>query len=183
MKKSFVSPFGTPAVRLLVLLTAAVGFLVGLTVALGVWCVFSPTSLALVVLARLDVGAEGLDDWQVQAVAGILILLFALWLQALAALKDLVETSLDPGHVPISLLRFSYRRALQFSVAGVVWSVVAQMPLAALLTDDDRFLLMRFGELTLLSVLLFAFAVLSFRLVLASRRETRAAAASRSLSL
>lgn len=178
--KKFQSPrLASFAARSLVLLTAVSGFLVGLTFALGVWSIVAPGSLAMVIGARLELAADVMDDWQVQSIAGLVIVLFAMWLHVLASLKELASMTLDPGSLPLDLVCALRRRATVFAAGAVVWSLAAQVPVSAIARAGSRIsqdvILVRFGMLTFLSLLLFAVAYFAFRFVLTSRRLQTAA--------
>ena len=155
------------AIRAQVGLTAASGFLVGLTFALMIWSLVAPSSLATVIADRAAYPVASLDDWQVQAIAGIILVLFGLWLQALADLRELAALSGDPGYPPISLLRQTRRRAIGFALAALVWSLLGQIPVSVIATIGDPLgrssMSLQIGLLTLVSAALVGITLFAFR--------------------
>ncbi len=153
--------------RALVGLTAATGFLVGLTFSLLLWSVAAPGSLATVIAAQVPYPASDLDDWQVQAIAGIVLGLFGLWLQGLAALRELVSLQRENSPPPASLVRSARRRAIWFALAALVWSLAGQIPVSAIATSTDPLgrseLFLQFGMPTFLSLGLFGLCLFAFR--------------------
>lgn len=153
--------------RALVGLTAATGFLVGLTFSLLLWSVAAPASLATVIAAQVPYPAYDLDDWQVQAIAGIVLGLFCLWLQGLAALRELVSMKRDRPQPPLAMVRAARRRAIGFALTALVWSLAGQIPVSAIATSTDPLgrsvLFLQVGTPTLLSLALFGLCFFAFR--------------------
>lgn len=153
--------------RALVGLTAATGFLVGLTFSLLLWSVAAPGSMATVIAAQVPYPASDLDDWQVQAIAAIVLLLFGLWLQSLAALRELASMMRDPDLAPGSLIRQTRRRAIGFAILALVWSLAGQVPASAIATIGDPLgrsvLSLQIGILTIASLVLVWLSLFAFR--------------------
>lgn len=155
------------AIRAQVGLTAASGFLVGLTFALLLWSLVAPSSLATVIADRAAFPVAGLDDWQVQAIAGIILVLFGLWLQALADLRELAALSGDPGFPFMPLVRQTRRRAIGFALSALVWSLLGQLPVSVIATIGDPLgrssMSLQIGLLTLVSAALVGITLFAFR--------------------
>lgn len=155
------------ASRALVGLTAATGFLVGLTFSLLLWSVAAPGSMVTVIAAQVPYPASDLDDWQVQAIAAIVLLLFGLWLQSLAALRELASMMQDPDLAPGSLIRQTRRRAIGFAILALVWSLAGQVPISAIATIGDPLgrsvLSLQIGTLTFVSLVLVGLSLFAFR--------------------